>query len=521
VVDLEKREVGLHITVKNGIKKHGDVAKDAIRSEIQQMVDKKVFIPVHAKDERKKHPPGGPNGKFKVIHSSIFLKEKYLPDGAFDKLKARLVAGGNEQEAVHGQDNSSPTVSTTAVLMVSSIAAKEGRKVAVGDVPGAFLNAQMKTRVYLRLGREATAEMVAINPAYAAFVEEDGTMVVLVLQAIYGLQESSMLWFETMVKVLTLQGYVPNKVEPCVFNKRDAHGVQTTVAVHVDDLLITCKNDQGIQDVADIIITKNFGGLTLKHGPVVPYVGMILDFTDPGTVRVNMKHCTDEILKASGVAGKAPTPALEDLYVMDDEQDVLLGPVQKAEFHSMVAKLLYLAKRARPDLLLAVNFLTTRVTKSTTRDQIKLDRVLKYLNSTSELGIALSHGPGPIGVESSVDASFGVHADGKSHSGVVIGLGRGPVYVDSSKQSIVTKSYSEAELVALSDGSSQVIWCRYFLTFQGYDPGPAVLYQDNMSTIKLAEKGRSTSKKTRHIAIRYFFIRDRIKSHEIDVRQRT
>ena len=71
-------------------------------------------------------------------------------------------------------------------------------------------------------------------------------------------------------------------------------------------------------------------------------------------------------------------------------------------------------------------------------------------------------------VESYIDASYGVHADGKSHSGTIITLGAGPVYVRSSKQKIVTKSSSEAELVALSDNASHVIWARNFIIAQGY-----------------------------------------------------
>ena len=42
-------------------------------------------------------------------------------------------------------------------------------------------------------------------------------------------------------------------------------------------------------------------------------------------------------------------------------------------------------------------------------------------------------------------------------------------------------------------------------------------HQDNKSTIALAEKGRSTSNRTRHIAIRYFFVHDRIKSGEVQL----
>ena len=85
----------------------------------------------------------------------MFLKEKYLPTGAFEKLKARLVAGGNQQDKDLYDDLSSPTVSTSVVMTVFAIAAYEKRNVSVVDITGAYLNADMNTgvTVYMRLDK--------------------------------------------------------------------------------------------------------------------------------------------------------------------------------------------------------------------------------------------------------------------------------------------------------------------------------------------------------------------------------
>ena len=76
----------------------------------------------------------------------MFIKERFKPDGLFDKHKATLVAGGHQQDRKVYSDNktSSPTVSTSAVFMVAAIAAKEKRDVATVDFTGAHLNADMK-----------------------------------------------------------------------------------------------------------------------------------------------------------------------------------------------------------------------------------------------------------------------------------------------------------------------------------------------------------------------------------------
>ena len=80
-----------------------------------------------------------------------------------------------------------------------------------------------------------------------------------------------------------------------------------------------------------------------------------------------------------------------------------------------------------------------------------------------------------------------------------------------------TTSSAEAELVALADSSGQVLWTREFLIHQGYNIGAAIIKEDNQSAIQLIQNGKSNSARTRHIAVRYFFLTDRIKSGEISV----
>ena len=110
-----------------------------------------------------------------------------------------------------------------------------------------------------------------------------------------------------------------------------------------------------------------------------------------------------------------------------------------------------------------------------------------------------------------VDASFATHHDMKSHTGGLMTLGKGAVYATSRRQKINTRSSTEAELVGMNDVLSQILWTRYFMEAQGYQCKITPIYQDNMSTILLAKNGRmSSSKLTRHINVRYFFINDKI-----------
>ena len=47
---------------------------------------------------------------------------------------------------------------------------------------------------------------------------------------------------------------------------------------------------------------------------------------------------------------------------------------------------------------------------------------------------------------------------------------------------------------------------------------PALVMQDNMSTLHLIKNGRTSSDRTRHIDVRYFFVKDRVEQGEIECR---
>ena len=71
--------------------------------------------------------------------------------------------------------------------------------------------------------------------------------------------------------------------------------------------------------------------------------------------------------------------------------------------------------------------------------------------------------------------------------------------------------------MGLSDSANQVLWTRCFIIALGYTNRPAIIFQDNKSTIQLITNGRSNSGRTRHVDIRFFFLTDRIKGYEINV----
>lgn len=454
-----------------------------------------------------------------VISSQLFTKAKFSPDGEFEKWKARLVAGGHMQnrEEYTYSETSSPTVSATSILTVASIAAKEGRKTATIDFTAAYLNAKMgdEREILMRLSKESSKVLCLLVPAYREFVREDGTMIVKLTKALYGCLESAKLWYDSICGTLESDGFVRNPKEPCVFNK-DVGGKQLTVCVYVDDLFVTCESEEAILELVNIL-KKKYSDMTHTVSNRLKYVGMILDFTTPGELKISMPSCVDTIIHDLEVTSDAPTPAGADLF-MNRASDERLDPEKADLLHSIVMKMQYLAKRARPDILLPVVYLSSRVSKSTTADWRKLLRIARYLRGTRDLTLRVKPSSGLLSVHAFIDASFAVHHDFKSHTGAVITFGLGCIFFKSTKQKLNTKSSTEAELVAISDALTTIIWIRDFLIGQGYDVGPAVVYQDNMSTIKMVENGRGTAERSRHINIKFFFVSDRVEKGEIEIK---
>jgi hypothetical protein len=124
----------LAMSLRAALHERGEEARPVIMDELQQMVDKRVWSYVDVRSLSTAESRA-------IIRSSMFLKDKYLSSGAFQKFKARLVAGGNQQDKTLYNNLSSPTASTTSVLTVAAIAAAANRWVLVIDIGGAYLNA--------------------------------------------------------------------------------------------------------------------------------------------------------------------------------------------------------------------------------------------------------------------------------------------------------------------------------------------------------------------------------------------
>ena len=187
------------------------------------------------------------------------------------------------------------------------------------------------------------------------------------------------------------------------------------------------------------------------------------------------------------------------------------------KFHSIVAKLLWIIQRGRPDNGTAISFLCTRVHTPDVEDWKKLKRLLCYLNQTID-DIRIIGANNLHEMQTYIDSSHGTHMDMRGHTGGVITFGTGVLTGKGSKQKMNTKSSNETEVVGNSEFLPYTIWYEYFMDAQGYPINESKLWQDNEGAEKMAKNGKmSCTSRSRHISIKYFWVTDRVKQGKLVV----
>jgi low affinity Fe/Cu permease len=233
-----------------------------------------------------------------------------------------------------------------------------------------------------------------------------------------------------------------------------------------------------------------------------------------GVTQVSMEGYIDDLLKEYNVTKGTTSPAKLELFDVGESE--ALPEAERELFHTAVAKLLYLSMRVKPEMLVAVIFLCTRVNCATAEDAEKLRYLLRYVYHTREEVIELD-GADVSQVRGMIDAAFAQHEDGRSHSGLAVMVGRACVMVKSSKQKIMTKDSTEAELVGLTDMLKHVMKCHEFMVGQGLQMKVPELHQDNTSTIIIATKG-SKVWRNKYMKVREAMVKEMVNDGDVAVR---
>ena len=258
-----------------------------------------------------------------------------------------------------------------------------------------------------------------------------------------------MLWYNLYTETLKRMGFILNPYDRCVANKF-INGKQCTIVFHVDDNKLSHADEKVVTEIIKEI-SKHFGDLAVTRGRSHNFLGIDILLGEDGLVEISQHDQVQEALNKFGETcdNHVSSPCANHLWDVNENAEKLSK--EKSDlFHSIVAKLLYITKRSRPDIETAVAFLTTRVSKSDIDDWKKLKRLMTWMKQTKDntrvIGAKNVHE-----LYTWIDAAFAVHMDMRSHTGGLMSFVRGMIHCRSSKQKLNTKSSTEAEVVGVSE----------------------------------------------------------------------
>lgn len=468
-------------------------ALQAVHGEIKNMEDGDVLdflLRQHIPHKERKH----------IIPAHLFLTDKFKADGAFDKVKARLVANGDRQDPDSVGDTYSPTVNQISVFTQLNLAAATGAHLSAYDIKGAFLVTPIdskREKIYLRIPPEVSAQWISLFPARAAFLSEDGCLYASLKKYIYGLQEASHEFNNLLHRTLLKMGFRASKADRCIYVKNTHEGI-VIASTHVDDILLSAPTLElrgwfETQLEASFQIVRQYGDLS--------YLGMRIQYDrEKKQIRVSQSGSVRDIVVRHGCGDLRKFPATPATAAITTP-DAGSPACDKTAYLSLVMTLMYIARLTRPDILYAVTLLATRSARPTESDSVHLRRIVRYLAGTPDIGIVFD-GTRPVIPAIYADASHITHPDGLSQAGIIITLGSAPILSRSFKIKLVTRSSSESELFALEEASTYAGWLKLLLLDLGAPcAAPITTYQDNTSTIVMAMQG-GHFKKIKHMLVR-------------------
>lgn len=497
---------------------HSDAAIEAAKKELKQLVDLRTWVYLRSRAD------ASPSVHTRETPCSMFLKQKYNSRGEFLLWKARLVDGGHRTDPNKYDpfEKTSPTVSLEIVMILLCMAVQERLALESFDVPGAYLNSSLQPGRFhmMRISKGIAKILTQVDPQARPFLQEDGSILVEIRRSLYGLPEAAKLWNDYLTRALLDGGYHACPHDPCLFIRRRGQTEISIIAIYVDDCLHIYRGTNIYRELYESLRRAKLTDLKidkLEANGSISFLGLNI-IKDRWNLFVNQEGYLTNLLDAFAEPYRLTprTPLGDDGFKFPME-----GPgseaVEVTPFASQLMKVRYI-ERTRPDVCLALSALQTQMRSPTKLAVNKLRRVVAYLEATKDLGIKIK--PQSMKLYCYCDAGFAVHDKRESHSGILFTLGKfgNPILWKSIKQKLVATSSTEAELICIHDGMDYLLWMRRVLEWLGFPQETTTLYQDNTSTITMAHMGRGSSgSRTKHIDIRYFFIKQFIDAKLVEI----
>jgi len=427
-----------------------------------------------------------------------------------DKWKHRVVAGGHRQDPSHyaKSDISSPTLDHNTLLMfLSTLMREEGIEFSTADFPGAYLASDIDEEIYMTIDAKKV-EILLQDPDFQfliPYVRHDGTILTQIQKGIYGLKQAGKLWHDRLVTQLQEFGLQQLEGFPCIFKLKTANGF-IFVAVYVDDMMMAT-NNPALRQQLITFLKKDFPDIEANTDLKQSFLGMAMEFNYLSkTIKFDNLQYIKELCSRYNITEGSQYPY--DRNFLSEEEDII-PYLDITGYRSLVMSIFYVAKHSRFEILFPISYLATFSSYPMQSHYDKAITILKYLYSTQDFRIThRCHDQSFL--HAYIDASYAIHRDAKSHTGSLIFDNTNIIDASSTKHQHMDKSSTGAEVsgVHLKMDTLESLKELYFELTGNSEP--VIVYQDNQSGMKLMNQGNSISNKTKHMRVRYFYVKEKI-----------
>ncbi|PIL37704.1 hypothetical protein GSI_01398 [Ganoderma sinense ZZ0214-1] len=421
------------------------------------------------------------------------VKNRWVFDVKTDgRKKARLVAKGFSQ--VEGEDFDkifSPVVRFETVRLIMALAALEDWHISGLDVCSAYLYGKLDEEIYL----EQPEGFRIPGSEHKVF---------RLKRALYGLKQAGLAWWRTLSESMKLMGYkrLTNDAGLYIY-KRHSDGELVVVIVYVDDALF-CGRDKKLVALLKARFMKKWECHDL---------GDAKEFLRMRITRIGRKIFLDQraylekVLDRCGMTNARPALTPLPAGYIPAPNTGQATPELRSRYQKVIGSLLYLMLGTRPDLAFAVTKLAQHAANPTEDHLSKALHICRYLVGTKNYALVYN-GDSQLGLIAGTDSDWASDPyTRRSQTGFMLKLANCAFSWVSRAQKTIALSSTEAEYMAMSDCSRQVVWVHNLLAELGYHIGRVPLSGDNQGSIHIGQNP-VTESRSKHIDIRYHYIRE-------------
>eukprot|EP00253_Pinus_taeda_P012905 PITA_12905 len=426
-----------------------------------------------------------------VVTWKWLYKIKHGVDGNAKKYKARFVARGfSQKEGVDYDEIFALVARYTTIRLIIALAASQGWNLHQMDVKTVFLNGSIKEEVYL-------------EQPEGFEIHNRESHVCRLKKALYELKQAPRAWYKRIDSYFMKLGFTRSEVDLNLYFKVE-DDKPLILVLYVDDLFLIGADPLIHKCERELASEFEMKDLGLMH-----YFLRLEVWQKPREIFLSQRKYVVKILERFGMVDCKPVTTPMELNFKKLCSSVV-GPVlgNVSEYRQFIGALMFLVN-SRPDICFVVNTLNQYMVEPHHSHWIGAKNLLRYLRGTITHG--LRYPVGDVRLHGYSDADWaGNVVDRKSTSRCCLSLGSALIPWMSKNQKSVTLSTVDAEYIAASMASCEVVWLRKLFSKPfGHTLDTIVILCNNQCGIRLSEN-LVFYDRSKHIDIRYHFIWDMV-----------